>query len=376
MKKIILILTIGLLFVAGCQPKEQTPEQIRNQIIEYKKQQEELNNKVQKLEQELSNNNNGEKGLKVETLTVSTKDFEHYIDVTASVDADLNALISPQMNGQIIRIYVKEGDRVTKGKVLAKLNDEVLRKNLAQLQTSLLLADTVFAKQKKLYDQKIISEIEYLKAKNQKEALEKNIEIIRSQINMTTIKAPFSGVVDRIYLKEGEMAVPGRVFMQMVNLSKMIATADVSESYLPKLNKGNKVEVTFPTYPDLKIESVIYQTGNVIDNTNRTFRVKVNFNNVNNKIKPNMLSVIRFMDFKANDAVVIPTNTLTQDISGWFLYLIKRENEKYIAVKKYVEIGVSDKKETIILKGLQAGDKIINKGQNLVKDGMQISLNQ
>ncbi len=375
MKKIISILTIGIVLMASCKPKENTPEHIRTQIIEYKKQQEELGQKIQELEQELNKNGDGSNSLKVETLEVATKNFEHYIDVTANVDADLNTLISPQMNGQITNIYVKEGDRVPKGKILAKMNDDVLRKNLAQLQTSLLLADTLFAKQKKLYEQKIISEIEYLKSKNQKEALEKNIEMIQTQINMAVIKAPFSGIVDRIHLKEGEMAAPGRVFIQMVNLSKMVATADVPENYLPKLNIGNKVEITFPTYPEIKIDSKIYQTGNVIDNTSRTFRVKVNFNNIDNKIKPNMLSVIRFMDFKADNAIVVPTKNLTQDISGWFIYTIKQENEKYIAVKKYVQIGVSDKKETIVLKGLQAGDKIITKGHNLIKDGMQISIN-
>lgn len=374
MKKTIVIITIGIFALIGCSPKEQSTEQIRNQIVEYKLQIEDLNEKIIKLEESIKDDTTNNNSLKVEILTVGTQNFEHHIDVTGTIDADLNALISPEMNGQITKIYVKEGQKVNKGQVLAKLNDEVLRKNLAQLQTGLLLADTLYQKKKKLYDQKVISEIEYLQAKNQKETLEDNINVIKSQIRLTTITAPFSGIVDRIYLKEGEMGVPGRTFIQMVNLSKMLATADVPENYLPALKVGDSVKLTFPTYPDIEITNNIYQIGNVIDPINRTFRVKILFNNTDNKIKPNMISVIRFQDFDAKNAIVVPTNCLSQDISGWFLFVIKNKENKNIAVKKYVEIGISNEMETIITSGLSEGEKIVSKGQSLVKDGMEVSI--
>ncbi|MBN2891823.1 MAG: efflux RND transporter periplasmic adaptor subunit [Bacteroidales bacterium] len=374
MKKIIVIITIGVFALIGCSPKEQSTEQIRNQIVEYKMQIEDLNGKISELENSIKDDSTKNNSLKVEILTVGTKNFEHHIDVTGTIDADLHALISPEMNGQITKIYVKEGQKVNKGQILAKLNDEVLRNNLVQLQTGLLLADTLYQKKKKLYEQKVISEIEYLQAKNQKESLEDNINVIKSQIRLTTIVAPFSGIVDRIYLKEGEMGVPGRTFIQMVNLSQMIATADVPENYLPDLKIGDQVKLTFPTYPDLEITNTIYQIGNVIDPNNRTFRVKILFSNKESKIKPNMISIIRFQDFNAENAIVVPTNSLSQDISGWFLFVVENKENKNIAVKKYVQIGISNEKETIITSGLSEGDKIISKGQNLVKDGMEVSI--
>lgn len=373
MKKIIAIIALAVISLTGCQPKEQTPEQIRNQIVEYKMQVEELNTKINELEESLgggATNNT----LKVETIVAETKNFEHHIDVTATVDADQHALISPEMNGQITKIYVKEGQKVSKGQILAKLNDEVLRKNLAQLETSLLLADTMYQKQKTLFDQNVISEVEYLQTKNQKESLEKNIDVIKSQIRMTTITAPFSGIVDRIFLKEGEIGTPGRTIIQLVNMSKMLATADVPENYLPSIDIGDNVDLTFSTYPDIEIESKVFQIGNVIDPTNRTFRVKVMFNNIQNKIKPNMLSVIKFQDYEANDVLVVPTAALSQDIGGWFLFVTENKEDKTIATKKYVKIGISNDYETIITSGLNKGASVIIKGQNLVKDGMTISI--
>ncbi len=374
MKKIFLIAVLTVIF-AGCGNKPKSEQDIKNKIMEYKSQIVELNQKIEELNKMLGNDTLAvTHEFKVEVLPVSKKHFAHYVEVTGNVDAVDNALISPQTNGQITKIYVTEGQYVKKGQLLAKLNDEVLRNNLAQLQTSLLLADTMYQKQKSLYEQNVVSEVQYLQAKNQKETLEKNIEVIKSQIALSRITAPFSGVIDQIFKKEGEIAPPGQPLMQLVNLSKMEVTAQISENYLPDIELNNPVSISFPTYPDLKIDSKITFKGNVIDPVNRTFRVKVKFNNIENKIKPNMLAVVKFKDFEADSAIVVPTNTLSKDINGWFLFVLNKQDGKNIVEKRYVTIGISDENNTLIKSGLQEGELIITKGNNLVKDGMIVNI--
>ncbi len=374
MKKIFLIAVLTVIF-AGCGNKPKSEQDIKNKIMEYKSQIVELNQKIEELNKMLGNDTLAvTHEFKVEVLPVSKKHFAHYVEVTGNVDAVDNALISPQTNGQITKIYVTEGQYVKKGQLLAKLNDEVLRNNLAQLQTSLLLADTMYQKQKSLYEQNVVSEVQYLQAKNQKETLEKNIEVIKSQIALSRITAPFSGVIDQIFKKEGEIAPPGQPLMQLVNLSKMEVTAQISENYLPDIELNNPVSISFPTYPDLKIDSKITFKGNVIDPVNRTFRVKVKFNNIENKIKPNMLAVVKFKDFEADSAIVVPTNTLSKDINGWFLFVLNKQDGKNIVEKRYVTIGISDDNNTLIKSGLQEGELIITKGNNLVKDGMIVNI--
>jgi RND family efflux transporter MFP subunit len=343
--------------------------------MEYKGEIVELNKKIDELNKLLGNDTLvSTHGFKVGVFTVKKQHFAHYVDVTGNVDAVDNALISPQTNGQIVKIYVTEGQYVKKGQLLAKLNDEILRNNLAQLQTSLLLADTMYEKQKTLYEQNVVSEVQYLQAKSQKETLEKNIDVIKSQIALSRITAPFSGIIDQIFKKEGEIAPPGQPMMQLVNLSKMEVTAQISENYLPDLEVGDLVSVSFPTYPDIFVESKISFKGNVIDPVNRTFRIKVKFDNVQNKIKPNMLAVVRFKDFEAEDVLVVPTNTLSKDINGWFLFVLNQKQDKNVVEKKYVTIGISDKNNTLIKSGLSAGEQIITKGNNLVKDGMIVEI--
>ncbi len=374
MKKVIITIVLFGFIITGCKTDTENPDFIKNQIMEYKIQVENLNEKIFELEKKLDDNGQSKEAIKVEAEIVESTNFEQFIDVSAVVDADLNSLISPQMNGQITKIYVKEGQFVSKGQTLAKLNDEVLLKNLAQLETSLLLADTLYEKQKKLWEDKVISEVEYLRSKNQKETIEKNIDVIKSQIRLSTITAPFSGIVDRIFGKEGEIGVPGKTLIQLVNLNKMIATADVSEKYLPSIKVGDEVSISFKTYPDLNIESKVYQIGNVIDPNNRTFRIKVMFDNIDSKIKPNMLSVIRFQNFQTNNAIVVPTNILTEDIDGWYLYTIENKDGKDFAAKKYVKIGNSNENQTVIESGLKEGDKVITKGFNLLKNGMEVKI--
>ncbi len=375
MKRILASIILILVVFTGCKNSSQSPDEIRDKIFSYKKEISNLNKKVAELEILLDNDTlNMTNELLIDTLYIKRCHFKHYINLTANIDAENNVLISPQMNGLIVQMYVHEGQRVSRGQILAKIDDNVMRKNLAQLETSLILADTMYQKQKVLFDQNVVSEVQYLQAKNKKEALEKQIDVIKSQIAMTRITAPFSGIIDRVNAKVGELATPGRPVFQLVNLSTMIATADVPENYLPYLNIGDSVEVTFATYPDMIIKSKIYQKGNVIDPANRTYWLKVKFPNVKEQIKANMLGSLKMKDFEADNAIVVPTNILNKDINGWFLYIVNQINNENIVSKNYVEIGVSDNTNTIITSGLATGESIITKGFNQVTDGMKVQI--
>jgi RND family efflux transporter MFP subunit len=372
MKKLTIIIAIIAINMASCKKQAENPTEIRNKIIKYESEIVKLNKKIDKLNDKLNNDSTvANEILKVKIQKAKPRAYEHYVEVTANVDAVQNAQISPQLNGQITKIFVKEGQHVRKGQLLIKLNDEVQKHNLAQLETRLALADTLFQKQKKLYQQNIISEVKYLESKNQKESLEKNIATLKSQISMSKITAPFSGIVDQIFVKEGELAMPGRPVLLLVNMSKMQAVGEVSEKYLPIIKIGDKVFLTFQTYPNIKIKSKINFIGNVIDPVNRTFRIKVKFNNIDNKIKPNMLSVIHFKDFVAKNAFVVKTQILAKDIKGWYLFIVNKNN---IVEKRYVKIGTADQNYTVIKKGLNENDKIIVEGYNLVKNGMKVQI--
>jgi len=203
--------------------------------------------------------------------------------------------------------------------------------------------------------------------------LEKNIEVIQTQISQTNIKAPFSGIIDRIDIKIGEIANPAKPIIQIVNLNSMFAKASIAENFLPFINIGDKVEILFPTYPDLKITSTISQKGNIIDPGSRTFWIKVKFSNVNEKIKPNMFANINLKSFEAKKVIYVPSNILAKDVTGWYVYVAQKEGNNYYAHKKYVKLGNADPKYTIITEGLNVGDLIITKGYNEVSENEKLT---
>ena len=374
MKKVFILFAIVAL--TACSGSEDNPDVIKKKISEYNIEIESLKSKVAELEAKLKANNPKDE-LSNKFLSVNVKEivpqlFKHHFEAGGSVKAENEAFISPQLNGQITAIYVEEGDRVKKGQLLAKLNTDVTDNTIQEVKTSLELARTVFKKQKELWDQNIGSEIDYLNAKNRVEALESKLKTLKAQKEMAELRSPIDGIVDNILLKVGELASPGRQFMQVVNLTNLYVQADVSEVYLAKIKKGDIVEVTFPTYPDMKMEVPISRLGNVINPQNRTFVVEVKIKNTDGMLKPNILAILKMNDYTMENAMIVPSVIIKQDMKGKYLYRVKKSGDYFITEKVYVKVGMSEGDTTMITEGLESGDKVIVAGYNLVANGVKV----
>lgn len=368
------ILAVLILFMASCGNQE-TEQSIRSKITTYRKDIGALNQKIAELEKKLNTMNSGDENtekIPVEVMEISFEPFNHFIQVSGTAEAVKEAFISPEVGGQLREIYVKEGDYVEKGHLLAKLNSDITESSITDLESSLALATVVFEKQARLWEKGIGSEIQYLNAKNNKESLSQKVITLKAQLDMALIKSPVSGIVDEIYRKKGEMAIPGAQLMQIVNLEELYINADVSESYLSKVNEGETVKVEFPVYPDMKLEVPIYRKGNTINPNNRTFTIQLKMKNPDHLLKPNILSVIHIRDFSADSAVVIPSAIIKQDITGSYLYTMQQVGGKWIAKKVYVTPGKSYLDKTMVISGLQPGQQVIVQGYNQVSDGSEV----
>jgi len=368
------ILAFIIVILAACSNQE-TEQSIKDQITTYRKDIGALNLKIAELEKKLKSMDPAEESadkIPVEVQALSYEPFNHYIQVSGTAEAVNEAYISPELAGQLREIYVKEGDYVRKGQLLARLNNEITESSIADLESSLALATTVYEKQARLWEKGIGSEIQYLTAKNNKESLAQKLVTLQAQLDMATIKSPVNGIVDEIYSKNGEMAMPGARLMRIVNLEELYINADVSETYLSKVHEGKAVKVYFPVYPDMSLEVPIYRKGNIINPGNRTFTVQLKLKNPDNLLKPNILAVIHINDFSADSAIVIPSVLIKQDITGSYLYITKMVDGKLIAKKVYVTPGQSYQDKTMVVSGLQAGEQVIIQGYNMVSDGSAV----
>ena len=376
MKNLIFALSLGIL--AACSSKvdnQESNEEIKNQISEYKKQVDDLNIKITELQKQLKD----EPSQVSYKIPVSVKDlryepFNHYIEVNGTVEAIHAALISPEINGQVQKIYIQEGARVKKGQRLFKLNSSITENSIKEIETALELAKTVYERQKRLYDKDIGSELDYLTAKNNKESLESKLKTLQAQADMAVVKSPIDGIVDNIFIKNGEMALPGMQAMQVVNLDNLYINADVSEAYLTKVKKGDMVLLEFPSYPDIKMEVPVYRTGNVVKTSNRTFNVQLKIRNINEEIKSNVMAQIKINDFSNEKAFLVPSIIIKQDLKGSYVYLAQSNSSVFKAKKVYIKSGISYSDETMITEGLEAGDRVIVKGYNQVSDGAEVEI--
>jgi RND family efflux transporter MFP subunit len=378
MKKLF-ILAAASIVLFSCQPKQQSAEDIRKQINAYKMEITELENSIQELQTILDQDtslSNSEFTVLVNALEMQQDTFMHFVEITGNVESEFQSNISPEMSGQIKSILVEEGQRVSKGELLVLLKSDVTESGIQELKKSLELATTMYNKQKSLWDQNIGSEVQYLQAKNSKESLEKSLATLEAQLEMTKIRAPYAGIVDEIFAKKGEMATPGYQVLQLVNLKSLQIEADISEYYIPYLKKGDLVSVSFPTYPDMILDNVrIIRIGNIINPNNRTVKIQLTIPNPDEKLKPNMLCKVKVQDFVNNAALTLPTITIKKDADqNNYIYVVAEEDGRLISKKRKVVIGKSYGNTTEIVEGLQAGDRVITEGYNLVKNGTAIRL--
>ncbi|SIO50206.1 efflux RND transporter periplasmic adaptor subunit [Chitinophaga niabensis] len=331
-----------------------------------------LDAKISALEKELKT---GDSSVKMKTVTVAALEnttFEHYIDIQGSVDAKENVDATAQVPGTIRAIYVKEGQAVSKGQALAQVDDQVLRSSLAELQTRLDLAKVLYEKQENLWKQQIGSEVQFLTAKNQKEALERNLATMKDQLAQARIVAPISGTVDAVIAKVGDNAAPGVPAFRIVNGNNLRVVANVAESFAGKVKTGAEVLLTFP---DINKEqrTRIGFASKTIDPVSRSIRVEVPLKSTAD-LNPNMIAQLRIIDYKAPSAVVVPVSVIQYSLGKPYVLTVKGSGDKLQAVRNNIEIGRTYNDKAEIKSGLQAGDRIITSGFQGVNDNDFVKL--
>ncbi len=372
----LVFLGIGFL-ISSCGGKTEL-EKKKKELAKSKAELKKITSKIETLEKEIARLDTtvkiAEKAKLVQIEPVKKQEFKHYIEVQGQVDAAENVLALCQQPGIVTAVYVKEGDRVTKGQLLGVTETTTTMEAAIQtIQTQYDLAKTAFEKQERLWNQKIGSEIQYLTAKTQKEALEKQIVAQRTQLEMTKIKAPISGTVDKVNLKVGDMAVPSQLMpgIRIVNASNLSVKAKLADSDLGKVKAGDKVEIEFPDIQE-SITATVHYVSRTIDPRSRTFEVEVKLNNGSNKYAANMIAKLKINDATYKNALVVPSNIIQKSADGLYVLIAEEEKGNAVARKRMVETGTDYNGKTVIERGLAENDRIITFGFTEVVDGQKI----
>lgn len=383
----IFVLAISIVFLASCGSKNEQSvqdviatkdlKQIRAKKAILDKKQQELSEEIKLLSKEISKLDTNKKVPLITTFSAEEKPFVHYLELQGNVQTKKNVLVYPETPGQITRIYVREGQRVSKGQILAQIDAGGLGSQLAQAQASEALAKTTYERQKRLWNQKIGSEIQFLQAKTNYEAQTNAVSNIRKMLAKYTIRAPFSGIVDDVMKEQGTIVAPGpgSEICRVVNLSDMYIETDVPESYISSIKRGKKVEVDFPILGKT-INSKVRQAGNFINPTNRTFKIEVAVPNKGRTIKPNMTAKLKVNDYTNPKAILIPQSIISENSKGeQYVYVVTNLKENVGKAKQVIITTGKEQGDIIeVLTGLSSENQIIQEGARSVQDGQEVKI--
>ena len=371
------IFFIGLLSLgmscntAATEPKSLTDLKIKKTAL--LDQLNEISNELKSVESAISSLDTLKRLMTVTSFKAEEKEFNHYIEVQGIVKADKTIGLRAEMGGTITAILIKQGQRVSKGQILATLESSVIDNSVLQLTTQLNLATTTYERQARLWDQKIGSEIQFLQSKAQKEGLENSLNSLKAQAYKMKIIAPFSGIIDQVFAKTGELISPQTPFLRLVNLDNVYIESEITETYLKAITKGTKALVHFNSI-NTTIEASITQVGNFINPNNRSFKTRIDIKNTNNDLKANLLANIKINDFNAS-GIVIPSKVIQKDRNGkTFVYTLEAEEANYKVIKTFVKDSNSYNNFSYISEGLNSKSTLVDKGARLVKNGDIVKL--
>jgi RND family efflux transporter MFP subunit len=384
----ILIVSCG----AGKKEKDGALNDQKSKLEKLKKQQADLNAEIKKLQADISKvdtaNGNAEKGKLVVLDTVRVENFTHYIDLQGKVDAENTSYISPRgMGGQVRAVYVKQGQVVRKGQLLLKLDDAIVRQNVAAAKqgmeatkAQLALAKSVYERYKNLWDQNIGSEVQLMQYKTNVDALQANlrtqqesVKLAQEQLATTNVVSNVNGVADEVNIHAGETFTGAPTMgIKIVNTRNLKVVTNIPENYLSRVSKGTPVIVTIPDV-NKTYKSSISLISQAIGTLSRGFIAEAKIPSDKN-VKPNLTASIKIQDYTKSNAITVPINTLQTDERGKFVLIAVKEGDKMVARKREIAVGelYGDKLE--VKSGLQGGDIIITEGFQSLYDGQLVSV--
>ena len=350
-------------------------EQIRKQKAILDKEQQEIASQLKVLEEKIKELDPQQKIPLITTFKVKDTLFNHYVELQGNVTTDQNVVISAEYSGLLQKIYVKDGAKVSKGQMLAKIDDGGLSQQYAQLKIQTELAKTTYERQKRLWEQKIGSEIQYLQAKTNYETQLEAKNQLGQQLGKTVVRAPFSGSIDDIITEEGTVVAPGQPLFRIVSLSDMFIETDVPESYISSISEGKEVEVHLPILGKT-IDTKVSQASDFINPANRTFKIQVPLPNNDKLIKPNLTAKLKINDYTNEGAILIPQSIISENAEGEQYIYIVTDKQDSVATSKRIIIKTGKTQGDLIevTSGLSNGDEIIDEGARSVKDGQEVKI--
>jgi RND family efflux transporter MFP subunit len=345
-------------------------DSIQAQLDDLRSQRSQIDTKIKELESRILATPGGTSAIPVTVVTVTESELPHIVEVKGTIESKSTVMLSSQMPGRITGVYVSSGQAVKAGQVLVEVDNEAIKRGIDEVKVQLDFARTLYEKQKRVFEQKAGSEIQYLTAKSQLDALERRMESLKEQLAMSRITAPRSGICDNVTAKVGELAAPGMPLMMLVNMSDVRVVVDVSEAFVSTITTGDRALITFGESTD-SISTTITSVAKVVNPLNRTFRLEIPLSKVPATVRPNATCRVAINDITVAKGLSVPLSGVQRDGAGSYVFTVK---DSKTVQRRNIQTGITAGSMIQVVGGLSAGDIIIDKGVTTVADGQTVKV--
>jgi RND family efflux transporter MFP subunit len=313
--------------------------------------------------------------INVEVAAVETERFSEVIRLTGTVQANQDVRVSAEETGVIREILVDKGRRVQAGEALFRLDDDLLSAQVDQALALSEMARETWERRKRLWEEdRVGSELVYLEAKHASEQARANLTLLEERLERTTIRAPISGVLDSREIEVGTMVPAGTPVARIVDTNPVKVTAGVPERYATDVRPGTEVSVGFDVLPGESFEGRISYVGSVVNPRNRTFPIELKLPNPGGLIKPEMVANVSVVRRVIEEAIVVPQEALVRVEDGYVAFVVRNVGESHEVASAKVRVGPAQQNRVVILEGLQAGDRLVVVGQQVVASGDRVNV--
>ncbi len=368
-----LVLLTAFIISCGGNAEGDTIANKRAKLVELQQKQATINEEIKALQSEIeaAEPTREATATSVVVSPITSTEFKHFVEGSGRLEAQNNVFVSPKMAGAITRIFVKEGDYVKKGQTVATIDNTVMQTSIDELNIQLETAQTLFDKQQSLWNQKIGTEVQYIQAKSQLDALKKRLTTLKAQNDMNVVRSPINGYVDEVRSQEGEMASPGLGILRVVNFDELKVVAEIPDTYAGTIAKGDVVQVKFPDLQK-EITTRLKFVSQTINPVSRTFTIEATVPRVDKQLKPNLTALVNINDQSRSGVIVIPRNLIQRTEEGDLVYVVVEEGGKKVARSRSVTTGLVYNGDVEITSGLNIGDMLLTEGYQNVVDGQVV----
>lgn len=301
---------------------------------------------------------------------VGKESIENQIFASGTVLPNEEVNLMSEISGRLVKLDIKEGAYITKGQLIAKINDRELQAQLQKIAYNQDLSKKIEARQKKLLNVEAINLEEYDVTSNNIRVLEAEKEVIEAQLEKTEIRAPFSGRIGLKFISEGAYLAPGTPIVTIVQSNPVKIDFSVPEKYTPSIRVGGTVKFNLDGDPSTYTARILAVDPKVDENL-RTLRVRAIANNPEGRFVPGMFVKV-LADLDANrSAMMIPTEAIVPVLKGKKVFVVKNGT----AQEAMVTTGLRTDKKIQIIDGLQPGDSLITSGIIAIKPNTAVKVN-